>query len=177
MREGTLAELDSPEALLSAVAELRRRGYRELDAFTPYPVTGLEEALGLSRSRLGWLVFPLGMAGAGLGMLAQLYCNAVDYPLDVGGRPLRSLPAFIPITFESGVLAAGLGGLFVFLLLGRLPQLYSPVFDAEGFASATLDGFWVGVDERDRRYRQDQVEEDLRALGPRRVSRARWRDR
>jgi hypothetical protein len=177
MRAGTLAELGSPEELLRAVAELRRKGYAELDAFTPYPVPGLEEALGLPRSRLGWMVFPVAVAGAGAGMLAQIYCNAIDYPLDVGGRPLLSLPAYIPITFESAVLFAGVGGLFILLLLCRLPELWSPVFDAEGFESATVDGFWLGIDEADRRYRQDQVEEDLRALAPRRISRAKWRDR
>jgi hypothetical protein len=170
-----LAELGSPEELLRAVGELRRKRYEELDAFTPYPIPGLEEALGLRRTRLAWMVFPVAMAGAGAGMVVQIYCNAIDYRLDVGGRPLLSLPAYIPITFESGVLFAGLGGLFILLLLCRLPELSSPVFDAEGFASASVDGFWVGIDERDPRYRQDQVEEDLRALGPRRISRARWR--
>jgi hypothetical protein len=175
MRAGMLGEWPSPEALVGAAAALRRRGYRRLDAFTPYPVKGLEEALGLRRSRLGWIVFPLSLAGAGFGYLLQYWCNGVDYPLDVGGRPLNSAPAFIPITFEVTVLTAGLSALYVFLLLCRLPDLYSPVADAEGFARATTDGFWLGVDERDPSWNEVQIERDLRELGAVTVSRARGR--
>src|SRR5262249_53577773 len=129
---GIVAEFETAEALLHALHELHRRGYRRLDAFTPYPVKGMEEAMGLRRSPLCWIVFPIAIVGAGLAYLVQLFCNAYDYPINVGGRPLNSAPAFIPITFESGVLAASLGGCFVFLLLTGLPQLHAPVADVPG---------------------------------------------
>ena len=106
---------------------LRGRGYRRLDAFTPYPVKGLEGAIGLTRSPLGKMLFPVAMVSAALGYLIQLWCNAWDYPINVGGRPLNSVPASIPITFETGVLLSSLTGVFLFLLLTGLPRLHAPV--------------------------------------------------
>src|SRR5262249_50082049 len=156
---------ESAEGLLHAVRELRRRGYEKLDAFTPYPVKGLEQALGLQRSRITWIVFPIGMAGAAFGYLVQLFCHAYDYPINGGGRPLNSAPAFIPITFESGVLAASVGGCFVFLLLTGLPQLYAPVADIPGFERASMDRFFAGVDDRDPRFDAGELDRLLRELG------------
>lgn len=177
MRSGYLGEFRTPEELLHAVGELRHRGYRKLDAFSPFPVKGLEQALKLPRSRLNWITFPFAFSGAGLGYLVQLYCNAYDYPINVGGRPLNSVPAFIPITFEAGILTTGLTALFVLLLLCRLPQLYHPVFEADGFARSSVDTFWVGIDALDPQFNDVQVERDLRELGAIHVTRARERAR
>jgi Protein of unknown function (DUF3341) len=170
MRTGILAEFRTPEEMLHAVHEIRRRGYRRLDAFTPYPVKGAEQAIGLPRSRINWIIFPIAMAGAGLGYLVQLYCNAHDYPIDVGGRPLHSAVAFIPITFETGVLTASTVGVFLLLLLCGLPQLYAPVFSVEGFARASIDRFWVGVDDRDPQYNPVDLERSFHDLGALRVA-------
>jgi hypothetical protein len=175
MHTGIVAEVSGPEELIHVVGELRRRGYRKLDAFTPYPIKGLEQALGLTRSRINFIVFPIAIAGAGLAYLVEWWCNAVDYPLNVGGRPLNSVPAFIPITFEMGVLAASLGGFVVFFILCGLPQLYAPVFDVEGFDRASIDRFWVGIDDRDPMFNAEALEHDLRALGALQVGRARKR--
>lgn len=175
MRAGYLAEVDGPEALVAAAHALRLRGYRRLDAFTPYLVKGLEEALGARRSWLAKAVFPMAMLGAGLGVLVQWWCNAVDYPINVGGRPLVSWPAYVPITFEAGVLTAGLSGLLIFLLASRLPELHCPLFDADGFDSASIDAFWIGVDERDPMWNEVGVAQDLREIGAIRVVRARRR--
>jgi hypothetical protein len=177
MYAGLLAEFATPEAMLAAARGLREKGYRRIDTFSPYPVHGAERAIGLSRSRLGWILFPVAMAGAGLGYLVQLWCNAFDYPLDVGGRPLNSAPAFIPITFESGVLATSLAGVFVFLLLAHFPEVWAPVFDVEGFERASIDRFWVGVDLRDPRFNEVQLERDFAELGALRVARAKRRER
>jgi Protein of unknown function (DUF3341) len=177
MRTGLVAEFGSPEALLHAVRELRRLGYRRLDAFTPYPVKGVEQAIGLPRSRINWIIFPVAMAGAGLGYLVQLFCNAHDYPINVGGRPLHSALAFIPITFETGVLTASTVGVFVLLILCGLPQLHAPIFDVEGFARASIDRFWVGVDDRDPRYDQTDLERACHGLGALRVAIAKERTR
>ncbi len=177
MYTGIVAAFETPEALLHALRELRRRGYRRLDAFTPHPVKGIEEAMGLRRSMLTWYVFPVGIFGAAFAYLVQLYCNAYDSPLNVGGRPLNSAPAFIPITFESGVLAASLGGCFVFLLLTGLPRLYTPVADVDGFERASIDRFFAGVDDRDPQFDVDELDRLLRDLGAVSVGRARRRPR
>lgn len=173
MRAGMLGELRSPEALLAAVRALKKHGYRRLDAFTPYPVHGLEEELGLPRSRLGWMVFPLGLLGAALGFLVQWWCNAIDYPLNVGGRPPASIPAFIPITFESGVLVTGLSGVLFMLALCRLPELHAPLFEVPGFGRSAVDTFWVGVDELDPRFDEAAIARVLSDAGAVNVARAR----
>jgi Protein of unknown function (DUF3341) len=177
MNTGILGSFATPDALLRAVRDLRRRGYHRLDAFTPYPVKGLEQALGLSRSPLPKIVFPVAMAGAGLAYLVQLWCNGYDYPINVGGRPLDSVPAFIPITFESAVLVSSLAGVFVFLLLTSLPWLHAPVDDVEGFERASIDRFWVAVDDRDPRFSAVDLERELRDLGALSVGHARRRPR
>lgn len=165
MRTGLLAEFETPEAMLGAIRELRRRGYARLDAFTPYPVHGLEAALGLRRSPLNWMVLPFALAGAAGGYLVQWYLNAFDYPLNVGGRPPHAAPAFVPITFEMTVLSAALAGFVILLVLTRLPELWNPVFEIEGFERASIDRFWVGIDARDPALVRSVAERDLAELG------------
>ncbi len=175
MNTGALAAFGSAAELLDAIHELRRRGYRRLDAFTPHMVKGLEEALGMPRSKINRMIFPLAMLGAAFGFFVQWWCNAVDYPLNVGGRPPNSWPAFVPITFEAGVLTAGLTGLLLLLALTRLPRLHAPVLDVEGFDRASIDTFWVAIDDRDPMWNEVQVDRDLHEVGAIRVARARRR--
>jgi hypothetical protein len=170
MKRGILAEFSDPEPMVRAIRELRQLGYRYLDAFSPYPIQEAEDALGAGRSPINWLVLPFALAGAATGYLVQWWCNAYDYPLTVGGRPLNSGPAWIPITFEMGVLGASLSGFVLLLILSGLPELSSPVFSAEGFESATNDGFWVGVDARDPAFDSGKLRVELVALGAKRVS-------
>lgn len=171
MRTGMLGEFETPEAMVAALVDLRRRGYRRLDAFSPYPVHGAEEAAGMPRSLLPWIVFPFALAGAALAYFVQWYCNAYDYPLNVGGRPPHSAPAFIPIVFEMGILTAAIVGIVVYLALTGLPELWSPVFEVPGFERASIDRFWVGVDARDPRFERVAVERALAELG---ASRTAW---
>ena len=170
MRCCVLGEFTTPEAMIAAIVGLRDRGYRRLDAFSPYPVHGAEEAAGMRRSPLDWIVFPLGLLGAGVAYLLQWYCNAYDYPLNVGGRPPHSAPAFIPITFEMGVLTAAVGGVITYFALTGLPELWSPVFEVEGFERASIDRFWVGVDARDPAFDRAVVERAFADLGASRVA-------
>ncbi|APR75843.1 ABC-type Fe3+ transport system protein [Minicystis rosea] len=169
METGVLGEFEDPEALIRAIHELKRRGWQRMDAFTPYPVKGLDEALGLPRSTLNWRVLPFAILGAAGGYFIQWFCNAYDYPLNVGGRPPHSAPAFIPITFEMGVLAAAIFGVLIGFYLTELPRLYLPLFDAPGFTRATLDRFLVGIDAADPSFTRVQAESDLRELGAARV--------
>ncbi|WP_437573078.1 DUF3341 domain-containing protein [Sorangium sp. So ce887] len=165
MKRGLLAEFETPEAMLLAIAELRSRGYRRLDAFTPYPIHGVDAALGLGRSPLTWIVLPFAIAGAAGGYLVQWHNSAYAYPLNVGGRPAHAAPAFVPITFEMMVLASALAGFVVMLFLARLPELWSPLFDVPGFERATIDRFWIGIDARDPALISPLAERDLTDLG------------
>jgi hypothetical protein len=170
MKRGILAEFGAPEPMIRAILELRQLGYRYLDAFSPYPIKEAEDALGGLRSPINWLVLPFALAGASAAYLVQWWCNAYDYPLNVGGRPLYSLPAWIPITFEMGVLGASLSGFLLLLMLCGLPELSSPLFSAEGFESATNDAFWVGIDARDPAFDGGKLRAVLFSLGATRVS-------
>jgi hypothetical protein len=168
VRDGVVAEFDAPEGLERAVVRLRALGYTRLRSWTPYPVRGV--VTQLPESLVPWIMLAAGLAGASLGYLVQWWCNAHDFRLDVGGRPLHSIPSYIPIAFESGVLAACLAGFVAVLGLSGLPRLYHPVFEIEGFERASIDRFWIGVDARDPRF-EDGVREVLEASGALRCTR------
>ncbi|MFZ5468902.1 MAG: DUF3341 domain-containing protein [Myxococcota bacterium] len=140
-----LGAFASPERLLRAAAELRAAQVGKLDAHTPYPVEGLDVALGLSRSVVPRLAFLGGLAGALTAYGFQYYTAAVAYPLRVGGRPAHAGLAFVPIGFELMVLFASAAIVLGLLLLWRLPRPHHPVFEVEAFRSASLDRFWVSV--------------------------------
>jgi hypothetical protein len=144
-----MAEFDSGPALLAGVRALRDAGVSRLDAFTPYEVHGLQELLGVPRSRLNWIALVVGLSFGGGAYFLQWWINAADYALNVGGRPDHSAPAFIPITFEMSVLFASAAALISAIVLGGLPRLWHPVFEIEGFERATIDRFWLAVSERD----------------------------
>jgi hypothetical protein len=168
-KHGLLATFAAPETLGETAHELRRRGYRALDAFTPFPVEGLAETLGDRGSPLGPLVF----AGGALGFAAifglEAYSVLVNYPLNIGGRPLFSWPAFIIPAFEGGVLGAALFGFFGMLALNRLPRLYHPVFNTKGFSFARDDRFYLLVASTDPLYDRSTLPGLLRRLGAVRV--------
>jgi hypothetical protein len=170
MKRGILAEFSAPEPMTHAILELRQLGYRHLDAYSPYPVKEAEDALVSKRSPINWMVLPFALAGAITAFVVQWWCNGYDYPLNVGGRPLFSLPAWVPIIFEMGVLAASLSGFVILLILCGLPELSSPIFSVDGFESATNDGFWVSVDARDPAFDSGKLRVELLSLGATRVS-------
>ncbi|MBV9946488.1 MAG: DUF3341 domain-containing protein [Myxococcales bacterium] len=143
MREALLAEFGSAEDLARAWEHLRAQGHSGLRTWTPYPVHEIMNRL--PDSRIPWVMLAAGVIGGALGYLIQLWCNAIDYPINVGGRPLHSAPAFIPITFESAVLAASVTGFFVLVARCRLPRLHFPADLVEGFGRSAVDRFWLGV--------------------------------
>ena len=159
-----LAELASPEALLAAVRRVRELGFTEVDTYSPFPLHGGDEALGLSRSRVPSIALAGGLTGV-LGAWAMMsWMNGVDYPLVVGNRPPFNAPTLIPVTFECGVLLAALAIFFGLLLLSRLPQPYHPAFEVEAFRSASTHGFWLGVRLVDVA-RREELEQRLGELG------------
>lgn len=162
MRSGVMAEFESPDALVRAFERLRLMGYTRLRSWTPFPLRALLK--GLPPSIVPWLMLFAGLLGGAGGYIIQWWCNGHDYPINVGGRPLHSAPAFIPIAFESAVLAASLTGFLSMLGLCGLPRLHHPVFEVEGFERASIDRFWIGIDDSDPVY-DDRVGEELLRLG------------
>ena len=144
-RYGLLAEFDSPEQLLMAAEQVHRAGYQHVDAFTPFPVEGLTQRLGIPRTRLPWLVLAGAVAGGLAGYGLQVYVSVWAYPLNVGGRPLHSWPAFLPVTFELAILGAALAAVFGMLFCNGLPRPHHPLFAVPRFARATLDSFFLCV--------------------------------
>lgn len=166
-----LAEFDDPEALRAALLTLRAKGYTRLDSYSPYPVPGVDPLLGLRRSRLPVVVFVVGALGALASYAIQWYADAWDYPLNIGGRPAHATTAFIPPTFEGLILSAALAAFIGVLVILRLPRLWKPVFEIDGFERASIDRFWLAVDGRDHRAAADVTPRELEALRPLRVVR------
>jgi len=157
---------DTPGALLEAVAALRRKGISGLEAYTPYPVHGLEEALGQERSPLGWMVLAMGIAGAALALLLQWWTSAVDYAIPTGGKAIFSWQAFVPIVFELTVLFATFtAGLGMLLLLNRLPFFGHPLLHSRAIGTITRDRFALAVESWDGTLDAAAAEAALREAG------------
>jgi hypothetical protein len=165
---GLMAEFDKPEALLEAARHTHAAGYKRIDAFSPMPIEGLSEAVGFHRTMLPLIVLIGGVCGCIGGFLLQYWASAVNYPLNIGGKPYNSWPAFIPITFEMTVLGAALSCVLGLLALNGLPTPYHPVFNVPRFALATRDRFFLCIKARDRQFdlvKTKQFLENLKALG------------
>ena len=168
---GCLAQFASVPALLAAVAQLRGDGYTRLEAYTPFAVDGLAEALGPVRNRIPPLMLFGGLVG-GLGTLAlQYYAAVIDYSINVGGRPDASWPAFIPAALEMTILFAALAGVVSILIGNGLPRLNHPLFNSERFEAASRDGLFVLLRADDPRYDADGVLHAFAQLDPLHVER------
>lgn len=166
---GILADFGSPDRLTAAASQLREQGYQQLEFYTPFPVAGASGKLDLERPRLPRVVLIVGILGAGAAFWIQWFANAVDYPLVVGGRPILSIPAWIPVTFEIGILAAALAAFSGLLLATGLPRLWHPAFTVPGFELTSVKGFWLAVAIDDARFDFDVTRNDLERLGPLRI--------
>jgi multisubunit Na+/H+ antiporter MnhG subunit len=164
-----LAEFPTPDALVKATNEMRLKGFQGMDTYSPYPLHGGSEALGLPPSKVPFIALGGAITGAVTALAFQTYMNTIDYPLNVGGRPLLSLPAWIPITFELAVLLTAFGVFFGVLGLSRLPQPYHPVFEHEAFRSASTHGYWLSVPQLAGVNVQD-VQNQLTSLGATQVT-------
>lgn len=167
---GAMAEFDSPEELVTACERAYAAGFRRMDAYAPMPVTGLAEAIGFKKNRVALCVLIGGICGATLGFSLLEWITCVAFPHNVGGRPLNSWPAYIPITFECLVLVAGLTSLFSMLAMNGLPQPYHPVFNVERFDRASIDKFFLCIESTDPMFRVEDVMSFLRDLGGREVT-------
>jgi hypothetical protein len=167
---GIMAEFDEPQQLVEAARAAYHAGYRKMDAYSPYAVEGLAEAIGFTRTRVPLVVLLGGILGAITAYGMQWYSAVVDYRLDVGGRPPHSWPAFVPITFELTVLFAALAGLIGMLWMNGLPKPYHPVFNAPDFKLASQTRFFLCIEAEDRLFDKPEVRRLLESLGPTRVS-------
>ena len=167
---GVIAEFDTPTAVVAAARRAYEEGYRRMDAFTPYPIEELTEAIGIRHTRLPLLVLLGGITGALVGYGLQYWASVIYYPLNVGGRPLHSWPSFIPVTFEMTILVAALTAVFGMLALNGLPQPYHPVFNTPGFDLASRNHFFLCIEARDPRFNLEETRAFLNSLDPRAVT-------
>src|SRR6266567_92829 len=163
---GVMAEFDNPTDLVAAAQRTYEVGYRRINGYSPYPIEELSEAIGFTRTGLPLIVLIGGILGGLGGFFMQYWMEVIDYPLNVGGKPYNSWPAFIPITFECTVLVAAFAAVLGMLVLNKLPQPYHPVFNAPNFALATRDSFFLVIEASDQKFEHDEVMHFMKTLEP-----------
>src|SRR6185503_9445428 len=161
---GVMAQFDNPSDLVAAARRTYEAGYRRINGYSPYPIEELSEAIGFTKTSLPLIVLIGGIVGGLAGFFMQYWMEVVDYPLNVGGKPYNSWPAFIPITFETTVLFAAFSAVLGMLILNKLPQPYHPVFNAPNFALATRDLFFLVIEANDPQFNHADVIEFMKTL-------------
>jgi len=167
---GVMGEFNTPEDLLAACERAYAEGYRRMDAYAPMPVAGLAEAIGYRKNYVALAVLIGGICGVVGGYSLLFWITVIAYPHNVGGRPLHSWPAYIPITFECMILLASLTALIGMLAMNGLPKPYHPVFNVPAFDRASIDKFFLCIESSDPKFRTDDTAEFLRYTGAREVS-------
>jgi hypothetical protein len=166
---GIIAEFENPADTMHAAEKVRDEGFRQWDVFTPYPVHGMDRAMGLRNSRVGWFSFLGGVTGYATGMLMIWFLNRIDYPIAIGGKPMFSPFSAFPPSYELTILFGAFGALFGMLILNRLPRLHHPLLKHKRFALATHDKFYVVIETADPKYRETETRALLESLGSQRV--------
>jgi hypothetical protein len=161
---GVMAEFESPTDLVAAAHKVYSLGYRRINGYSPFPIEELSEAIGFTKTSLPLIVFIGGVVGGLSGFFMQYWIEVIDYPINVGGKPTNSWPAFIPITFEMTVLFAAFSAVLGMLILNKLPQPYHPVFNIPSFALATRDRFFLAVEANDPKFKHGEVVDLLKSL-------------
>jgi len=163
---GLMAEFATPSELLTATRRAYSEGFRHLDAYSPFPVHGLDKALGLGKDGVALICLVGGILGGGTAYLLQYWINSIAYPLNIGGRPYHSWPAFIIVTFEMTILFAGIATFVGMLALNGLPMPHHPVFNVERFTAASRDRFFLCIQSDDPRFDQENTRRFLESLKP-----------
>jgi hypothetical protein len=161
-----LAEYGSPGELLHAAEKFRDAGYTKFDTHSPFPIHGMDAAMGLPDSKLGWIVFPIGLTGTTLAFLMMWWMNGVDYPLVIGGKPPYSLPSQVPIMFEVTILLSAFATVFGMFHLNRLPRHHHPLFNSERFKGFSDDKFFLSVESSDPKWNVERTKKLLESTHP-----------
>lgn len=161
-----LAEFDSADDIMSAAAKVRDAGYEKWDVHTPYPVHGMDQAMGMPDSRLGWIVLAAGLTGLSCAVLMIQWMNGYDYPLVIGGKPPDAIPSMVPIMFELTVLLSAFGAVFGMLGLNELPKHHHPVFYSDRFESFSHDKFFISIEAEDKTFDLNKTRTLLESLHP-----------
>ena len=164
-----VAEFETPEALMAAAERTRDAGYKKIDAYSPFPIHGMGEAIGFGRPILAWVIFAGGLAGLALGFGLEYWVSVLNLPFNIGGKPLNSWPAFIPIAFETTVLLAALTAVFGMILFNGLPRPYHPIFNHPRFDRASQDLFFLAVEAADAKFDASETRTFLEGLDAKEV--------
>lgn len=167
---GVMGEFETAHQLIKAAEKVRDAGYKHIDAYAPFPVEGLSEALGLKRNLVPWITLLGGLGGGLTGFAFQYWVNVIDYPVNIGGRPLNSWPAFIPVTFELTILGASIFAVFGMLALNQLPRPHHPVFNVARFSHASSDRFFLCIEATDPKFNLADSARFLQGLNPQHVT-------
>jgi hypothetical protein len=167
---GLMAEFEDATALVEATERAHAAGYQRMDAYSPFPIEQLHHAMGSPHSKLPLIVLIGGIVGCIAGFMLQYWAAVIAYPINVGGRPLNSWPAFIPVTFECTILVAALSAVLGMLGVNGLPMPYHPVFNVDRFALASRSRFFLVIESRDRKFDYETTREFLITLNPRDIS-------
>lgn len=166
---GIMAEFDTPTQLVDAARQVRDAGFVKTDAFSPFPLHEIDEALGIKRSILPFLVFGGGIVGLLSGIGLEVFVHVIDYPIIVGGRPHLSVPSFIPPAYELTILLAAFTAVFGMILLNGLPQPYHPVFNVPRFALASREKFFLLIETKDPKFDYEETKSFMQNLNPQEV--------
>ncbi len=162
---GVLAEFRNPKELIDVAKKINQNGFRKYDTFSPFPIHGIDKAMNLPKSKLGWIVGIHGLIGL-VGAFAMIYfMMVVDYPLNISGKPLMNIPAWIPVIFELTILLSAFGAVFGMFFLNGLPRFNHPLFNSENFKKATDDGFFVCIEAEDPQFDAEKVQTLLKDAG------------
>ena len=160
-----LAEFENPARLLNAAEKLREAGFKKFDCHSPFPIHGMDDAMGLKRSPLGWIVGVVAFIALAGGVILEWWTSTIDYPIVISGKPFFSYQAYLPVAFALGVLCAGGSALVAMLALNRLPRLFHPVFFSGKFTRASDDGFFVSIESADPLFDVDKTKAFLESIG------------
>ena len=162
---GVLAEFRNPKELLDAAETVNKSGYKKFDTYSPFPIHGMEKAMSLPKSKVGWIVLIHGLIGF-FGAIALIYYTiAIDYPINISGKPYVNFPAWVPIIFELTVLLSAFGATFGMFAVNGLPRLYHPLFNHNRFKKATDDGFFLCIEASDDIFEDEKVKKLLQDAG------------
>jgi hypothetical protein len=161
---GVLARFDGPQSLYHAAEKIRDAGYKKFDCHSPFPIHGMDQAMGLKRSPMGWIAGLLAILGGGGFFALQWWTSTIDYPLVISGKPYFSFQAYVPITFAGAVIGAAFAAVLGMLIINKLPRLHHPLFNSDKF-NYSDDGFFVSIEATDRQFDREKTAAFLKSIG------------